>query len=110
MSDLEDKITAFRKEAEDLVFAHILNIFLMKQGEVSAVAGDNSVAFEGVAYDSVDDYVVGIYEALDGDGIDVRGELTVKDATVNGFVINAVRPCVVKWTSARKIPKINFNT
>ena len=106
----EELIEAFRKETEDLVFAHIQDIFLMKQGELSAVAGDNTVTFTGDPYDSVDDYVAGIYEALDADGIDVRGELTVKDATVNGFVINAVRPCIVRWTSARKIPKINFNT
>lgn len=105
-----ERITAFRKETEDLVFAHILNIFLMKNGELLAVAGDNTVTFTGDPYDSVDDFVVRIYEALDADGIDVRGELTVKDATVNGFVINAVRPCLVRWTSARKIPKINFNT
>ena len=110
MPTQEELITAFRKETEDLVFAHILNIFLMKNGEETLSAGDNTVTFKGDPYDSVDDYVVGIYEALDADGIDVRGELTVKDATVNGFVINAVRPCVARWTSARKIPKINFNT
>ena len=95
---------------EDLMFAWHIEIYLMKHGELSAVAGDNTVTFTGDAYDSVDDYVVGIYEAFDADGIDVRGELTVKDATVNGFVINAVRPCVIRWTSARKAPKINFWT
>ena len=103
-------ITAFRKETQDLVFAMIIDIFLMKQGEKVAIAGSNTVTFEGDAYDSLDDFVVGFYEAYDADGIDVRGELKITDYTENGFTFTAVRSCIVKWTSARKIPKINFYT
>jgi hypothetical protein len=110
MPTQEELIAEFRKETEDLVFAHILNIFLMKHGEETLIAGDNTITFEGYPYDSDDDFVVGIYQAIDADEIDVRGELKITSATKSGFVVTAVRPCVIRWTSARKIPKINFNT
>jgi hypothetical protein len=110
MPTQEELIAEFRKETEDLVFAHILNIFLMKHGEETLIAGDNTITFEGDTYDSATDYTIRIVEALDGDGIDVRGELNIKDKTANGFTINAINPCTIKWQTARNSPKITFNT
>jgi hypothetical protein len=110
MPTQEELITAFRKETEDLVQAMLIQIFLIKYGELSAVVGDNPVSFTGDAYDSATDYTIRIVEALDGEGIDVRGELNIKDKTANGFKISAVRPCSIKWQTGRNSPKINFHT
>ena len=103
-------IEAFRKETEDLVQAMLIQIFLMKYGTLSASVGDNIISFSGDAYDSADDYNIRIIEALDGDSIDVKGELEIKDKTANGFTINAIRTCDIKWQTARNSPKINFHT
>jgi len=110
MPTQEELITAFRKEAEDLVQAMLIQIFLVKYGELNASPGDNIISFTGDAYDSATDYTIRIVEALDGDGIDVKGELNIKDKTANGFKINAVRTCVIKWQTGRNSPKINFHT
>lgn len=99
-----------RQALEDMVYANIIAIFLIKYGEKSLTAGDNTVTFSGDAYDSSDDYSIRVIEALDGDGIDVKGELEIKNRTTNGFVVNAYRSCSFKWQTSRKEPKINFHT
>ena len=104
-------IEGFRKETEDLVYANITEIFLMKYGEYEALtAGAHTISFEGQAYDSDDDYAIGLYEAVDVDGINVKGEIEFTAKTANGFTIDVFRPCAIKWIAARKIPKINFWT
>jgi hypothetical protein len=110
MATQEELITAFRKETEDLVYANIIQIFLIKYDTLSASAGDNVISFIGDAYDSDSDYIIRIVEALDEDNIDVKGELNIKNKTANGFTINAARPCSIKWQTARNSPKINFWT
>ena len=110
MPTIEELITEFRKAAEDLYSALTIKIFLMKYGELSASAGDNPISFTGDAYDSATDYNIRIIEALDGEGISVKGELEIKNKTANGFTINAIRACNIKWQTARNSPKINFWT
>jgi hypothetical protein len=100
----------FRKATEDLVYANIVEIFLIKHGELSATAGDNTISFTGDPYDTADEYAIGFFEALDVDEIDVRGELSIKDKTVNGFTVTTVRNCVIRWVTTRVSPKINFWT
>lgn len=100
-----------RKALEDMVFANIKDIFLMKYGEYEALtAGAQTITFDGDPYDSDDDYAATIYEALDVDGINVKGEITFTEKTATGFKIDVYRPCVIKWLTARKSPKINFWT
>jgi len=110
MSTQEELITEFRKETEDLVNAWLIEAFLIKYDTLSASVGDNVIGFSGDAYDSISDYNVRIIEALDNDGIDVKGELEIKNKTINGFTINAVRLCTIKWQTARNNPKISFYT
>lgn len=100
-----------RKALEDMVFANIKEIFLMKYGEYDALtAGEHTISFSGDPYDSDDDYAVGLYEAVDADGIDVKGEISFTGKTASGFKIDVFRPCSIKWIAARKIPKLNFWT
>jgi len=110
MPTQEELIAAFRKEVEDLVCAMLINIFLIKYGEKEASAGENTISFSGDAYDDADDYAIRIIEALDGDDIDVKGELDITEKTANGFKISAVRSCDIKWQTARVSPKISFWT
>jgi hypothetical protein len=110
MATQEELITAFRKETEDLVYANIEMLFLIKHGEKVLSPGENTVTFTGDPYDDNDDYVIGFYEALDADGIDVKGELNITEQTINGFKVEAVRPTNIKWITYRKSPKINYWT
>lgn len=112
MSVLSDLITVFRKETEDLFKSLIEDTFLIKYFELEATIGDNNVAFTGIPYESGDDYVVSVYSAVDGDGIDVRGELEILDSnkTANGFIISCLTDCSIRLQTGRKIPKMNFWT
>jgi len=105
-------VYAFMKEDDDKTWAIVKDMFNIKFIELDAVTGDNNVAFSGDVYDADDEYVINIFEALDADDIEVKGELTISDATktVNGFVLNAVNACSVKIITYRKTPKINFWT
>lgn len=106
----QELVVQFRKETEDLVNAIINDMFLMKHGEIPAQAGLNTVIFTDAPYDSAEAYLIGIHEAIDNDQVDVRGELTIQDQTANGFKIWTERPCMIKWISTRRVPKINFWT
>lgn len=109
--EIMDLIKIFRKETEDVVHANLVEVFMIKYGEAELEPGDNLISLPGdEAYDSEMDYVVGFYEAIDSEGIDVRGELTVKDQTLSGFTVNAYRKTYIKWVTSRKVPKINFWT
>lgn len=101
----------FRKALEDLVHANIVDIFNIKYGETLCPAGEDvSVAFQGEPYDWDNDFLITIVEAFDIDGIDIKAAVVFKTATLNGFVVNSPRNTIVKWTTTRKIPKINFWT
>lgn len=108
MSDIT--ITDVRKALEDLVYANLIDIFLIKHGEKVCSVGDNSIGFSGDPYDNADDYVITFHEALDANDIDIRPSLIVKNRTASGFVIETSRATTVKWTTTRKTPKINFWT
>lgn len=107
------------KEMEDYTLAKIIDTFLIKYGTLSASVGDNAISFSDTGPDESDDdpyddttYIITIIEATDGDGIDVKGELNIPDAskTINGFTINCLSACTIKWQTSRKSPKINFWT
>jgi len=112
-------VEAFTKEAQDFARANIINAFMMKYGEVQAVVGNNVIAFSdngvdatsGVPYDNTE-YIIDVIEAQDADGYDVRAELEILDEnkTVNGFVINCLNPCTIKWSTTRRTPKVEFFT
>jgi len=104
-----------RKALEDLVYANVRDIFLMKYGEETISSNSNPVVFSGDAYDSSDEYEIRIYEALDGSGVDIKGEIEITGRTVNGFTIDwqpfsGATTATVKWITARRTPKINFWT
>jgi len=105
-----------RQALEDLVYANIKDIFLMKSGEETVASGNNAVTFSGDAYDSSDDYEVRIIEAIDSEGTDIKGEIEITGRTVNGFTINwqpfatGITAGTVKWITARVTPKINMHT
>ena len=106
-------VTDVRKALEDMVYANLIDIYMIKHGTDACIVGDNSIAFPVIAgyeYDSADDYIIEFYEALDTNGIDIRPALVVKDKTVNGFTVYTPRATTIKWTAMRKTPKINFWT
>jgi hypothetical protein len=115
-------VTTFVEESYDHALAIILHAFLIKNGSIDiadCAVGDNNVSFatdvngtdptKTDPYDDTD-YVVNILKAEDIDEIDCKGELTITDITVNGFIINTLRPCEIEWQTARRGPKIDFNT
>lgn len=112
-------VEQFVKETQDYGLSGVIHAFLMKFGVLEAVQGDNNVSWtsDGVdetrtaPYDNTD-YVIDVIEAQTPDGTDVRAELEILDEnkTVNGFVINCLRPCTIKWQTSRRTPKINFFT
>lgn len=110
--EILDLITAFRKETEDLVQSKVEEMFLIKHQDLALNPGNNNITFPGYSYDSGSDYVIDIYRAIDGNGIDVRGELEIPDAsrTANGFIINALNSCSIRFVTKRKTPKINYWT
>ena len=108
MSDVT--ITDVRKALEDMVYANFINTFLIKHDETVCTVGETSVAFEGDPYDDADEYVLNLIEALDTNNIDIRPALEIRERTVNGFKIYTPRNTTVKWTTSRKLPKINFWT
>ena len=99
-----------RKALEDLVYANLIEIYMVKHAESVLTVGNNSIAFPGDPYDSADDYVVEFHEAPDSNGYDIRPALIVKNKTANGFVIETTRATTAKWISKRKTPKITFWT
>lgn len=111
-------VELFMKETEDLILAKIVSTFLIKYGTLSATSGNNVVSWTASDDVTSDDpyadttYVIDIIEALDSNGVDVKGELEIPTATktVNGFTINAMNACTIKWQTSRKAPLINFWT
>lgn len=116
-------VEAFQKASDDKTVAVIIDMFLIKYGEKSCSVGDNVVSFAtDTSNDSEDttsddpydntDYVITIIEALDGDGIDVKGELDIPDVskTTSGFTINCITACTIKWHTCRETPKVDFWT
>ena len=109
-------VELFMKETEDLILAKIVSTFLIKYGTLSATSGNNVVSWTASDDVTSDDpyadttYVIDIIEALDGDGVNVKGELEITGITVNGFTINAMNACTIKWQTSRKAPLINFWT
>lgn len=99
-----------RKALEDMVYANLIEIFMVKHAESVLSVGDNSIAFAGDPYDSAADYVIEFHEALDSNGFDIRPSLIVKNKTASGFVIETTRATTAKWISKRKTPKITFWT
>lgn len=100
-----------RKALEDMVYANLESIYLIKGGSTALVANtDKSVAFSGDPYDNATDYVLRIDEAFDTDGFDISMAIEVKDTTANGFVFRSPRNTTVKWTTHRRIPKISYWT
>jgi hypothetical protein len=108
---MEVTITDVRKALEDMVYANLIVIYMIKHGEIECTAeAETSVGFSGDPYDNEDEYVINFYEALDVDLIDIRPALEVRGRTVNGFKIYTPRNTTVKWTAMRKLPKIEFWT
>lgn len=104
-------VTDVRKGLEDLVYATLIDVFMIKYGENMLLTGDNSIAFTGDPYDNEDDYLIEFHEAFDINGVDMRMALTVKDVTANGFVVETPRNIIsLKWRTTRRTPKINFWT
>ena len=103
-------VTDVRKALEDMVYANIIDIFLIKYGETILSVGDNSIVFEGDPYDSVDDFIVSAVEAIDANDINIVPSLVVKSTTTTGFVIYSPRIATFRWQACRKTPKINFWT
>lgn len=104
-------ITDVRKALEDMFYANLIDIFLIKGGETALTADtDTSVSFTGDAYDSATDYIIRIDEAFDADGVDISMAIEIKDATANGFTFRSPRNTTAKWTAHRRIPKISFWT
>lgn len=100
-----------RKALEDMLYANLIEIYNIKYGEVMCTAGvDVSVSFVDPPYENGDDYIIGIIEALDVDYIDIKWSIQMKDFTATGFTLTSPRNTIVKWTSTRKVPKINFHT
>lgn len=100
-----------RKALEDMVYATLIDVFMIKYGEVPLIAGDNSIALSGDPYDTEDDYLIEFHEAFDYDGVDMRMALQVKDVTANGFVVESPRDVYsLKYRTTRRTPKINFWT
>ena len=104
-------ITDVRKALEDMLYANLIDIFLVK-GDSTVLAADTdvSVAFTGDAYNSATDYIVRIDEAVDVDGFDLTMAIEIKDPTANGFTFRSPKNTTVKWTTHRRIPKISFWT
>lgn len=104
-------ITDVRKALEDMVYANLIDIFLIKGGETALTAEtDVSVAFTGDPYDSATDYILRIDEAVDTDGFDLTMAIEIKETTANGFTFRSPRNTTVKWTAHRRTPKISFWT
>lgn len=106
----EVTITDVRKALEDMVYANLALIYLIKHAETACLVGETSIGFTGNPYDDADEYVINFFEAYDVDGIDIRQSLEVRERTVNGFKLYSPRNTTVKWTSMRKLPKINYWT
>lgn len=100
-----------RMAIEDLVQAMLVEIYNIKHGEEECLAGvDKSVSFSVPVYDSNDDYIVAIIEAIDIDDIDIRHSVVVKNKTATGFTLNSPRNTTVIWSTTRMTPKIVFHT
>lgn len=106
----EVTVTDVRKALEDMVYANLIEIYMIKHGVKECTVGDNDIAFPSYPYDSSEDYIIEFYEALDSNDIDIRPALIVKNKTVNGFTLEVPRPTTVKWVTQRKNPKIIFWT
>ena len=110
-------VLAFAKESQDFARANIIDAFLMKHGTLNANVGDNVIGFSNTGSDPTDhvpyddtSYIITIIEALDGNGIDVKGELEIKNKSVSGFTINCLTACTIKWHTSRPSPKVDFWT
>jgi len=109
-------VEALGKETQDFARAAVISMFLIKYGTLSAIVGDITVSFTSGTDVTRDDpyadtgYIINILEALDSDGVDVRGELEITNKTVNGFTINSTTACTIKWQTSRQAPLIDFYT
>jgi hypothetical protein len=110
MSAIDDLITAFRKETEDMVMTMIRDMFNYQYGEIAVSEGVTSNISLSVAYDSANDYEVAIFSALDGAGTDIVDALTITKVGPNGFTIDTDRSGNVRWETVRRTPKISFFT
>lgn len=103
-------ITSFRKETDDLITATVQTMFNILYGEVYVTANVDSSISLSTPYDSTSDYEVRIFSALDADGTDITEALTITKVSASGFKINSPRGGTVRWTTSRRVPKINFWT
>lgn len=104
-------VTDVRKALEDMITAGQEVTHRAKEGVTVCPANtDVSVAFSGDPYESADQYVINMIEALDTDGIDIRLSIEIKDKTGNGFVFNSPRATTVTWNTNRIVPKFEYHT
>jgi hypothetical protein len=102
-------ITAFRKEAEDMINVLFKTIYEIQYGTLSATVGDNTVSL-ATAYSSINSYEIVFYEAMDVDVIDIRDSLVIEHKAVGGFTIVCERACSIRWATFLRTPNISYFT
>lgn len=113
MATKEELITAFRKENEDLTQANVRNIYKAKYGVKTLAVGNNTITMPILPdsdYETTEEYGIRYYEALDGDGIDIRLALVEVSRTTTSFVIYSPTTGTLKWETFLLVPNFNFWT
>jgi hypothetical protein len=105
MATLEQLVTIFRKECEDMIYANQIATYLIQYGTVSASSGDTSINFD-TAYGNTE-YEIHFFEATDVNDIDIRDAITITDKTSSGFTFNLPRAAEIRWQAHRRTPIFN---
>lgn len=110
-AELQQLITVFRKETEDLITSINVEMFKIQYGEESMLEDETITVNLIDAYSAASDFEVVIFEALDTDGVNIKDALVVAESkTASSFSIYSPRECTVRWQTLRRTPLINFWT
>lgn len=110
MAAIDDMITVFRKETEDLVKSLFKETYLIQYGESIMAEAETKTITLTEAYLNVDDYEIRLFSAIDSDGANVIDSIVLSDKLAGGFKIYSPRPSLVRWQTVRRIPLINYWT
>ena len=119
MATKAELITIFRKENEDLCQANVRNIFKAQFGTKTLSIGDNVITLAvdsdpasevRTDYLTAEEYGIKYYEALDGDGIDIKMALVVTSKTASSFTVNSLTTGTLKWETFLLLPNFNYWT
>lgn len=110
---IEELITVFRKETEDLVQANVRAIYKRKYGETPLIVGENIISFpvedNDTAYASAGEYSIRLLKAMNND-VSIVLSLEIRNKTASGFTVYTPRDTVLHWETFLLYPDFSFHT